>query len=488
MRLTLLLSVLLCSQVLFAQKFALIENKGANQKYFDQSNPNSFIGVLLNNIDFLPTLIDQNNYQGVYSALALTEIGVSTDQMLSASTATPLLLLNNETNEVNILLKTKQTLNDFMDSVMEIPIYENLKYVDRQKLQEFWDKSCVDCPVHIFSTYYFDIRKTEALLIENRALGMDSISEEWVHFVSALPNGQRMITLSLRTEQLADNSCFKFVQFLDEDQSKLLHDAYKKQAFNQSNSEICRQWRKGNVEYFTPILGTFDILNYPPCWSFTTSSGSRLIGVSDSEKLGSLHQSMEPQEQVTTMQIEQIRGHTFYFFSYETGDSVFFIKTNTSFQNAYQTLMNEPDLTTYLHVDSTSLSRWWETATLGDTLRESPQEITFWKDAPKHAAAVYFQLGTDEFNVPKGAITDLVFYTMEEANKVIYLSYNYQMAKHEEEYYGAILSELNHSIQNIEPYLNPQLTWNPLQHKYHSQYTFSRLQKKLNLINITPEI
>lgn len=487
MRLILLLTLTLYSQFLPAQNFALLENKGANKKYFDQNNPNSFIGVLLNNIDFLPTLIDQNNYQGVYDAFSLDKMGITTNEMLSTTIANPLLLLNYETNEVTILIKTKQTLNEFIDSVQEIPAYENLMLFDREKLQAFWDKSCIDCPVHIFTNFYFDIRHTEALLIENRELVKDSIFEQWLHFIGALPNGNRMITFSLRTEQLADNSCFKFVHFLDENLSKSLHNEYKKQAFNQSNSEISRQWRNGDVAYFTPILGSFDILNDPPCRSFTTSSGLRLIGVADSEKIGSLHQPKQESEHVKTIQIEQKRGHIFYYFSYETGDSIFFIKTNESFQDAYQTLVNHTELSDYLAIDSTLMSNWWQTATHGDSLRESPQEKVFWKDTPIYEAAVYYQLSTDEFDVPRAAISDLVFYFSKDT-KEIYLSYNYQMAKDIEEFYGAILKELNRSIQNIEPYLNPLITWNPLKNKYRFKYEFYRLQKKLKLINETPEI
>lgn len=43
-----------------AQTFALIENKGENAKYFDYQNPNSFVGVLVNNLGTIPSMVTAN--------------------------------------------------------------------------------------------------------------------------------------------------------------------------------------------------------------------------------------------------------------------------------------------------------------------------------------------------------------------------------------------------------------------------------------------
>lgn len=70
-----------------AQTFALIENKGENAKYFDYQNPNSFVGVLVNNLGTIPSMVTANKLQGVYDAKALSAIGVDSSTMLTFSLA-----------------------------------------------------------------------------------------------------------------------------------------------------------------------------------------------------------------------------------------------------------------------------------------------------------------------------------------------------------------------------------------------------------------
>ena len=247
MRLTLLILLALHSDLLTAQKFALIENKGENAAYFDYSNPNSFVGVLMNNIDYIPTLIDQNGYNGVYDAYMLAQMGIAPEEMLTTTTSTRLLMYDPQANEEAIVIKTTQSLNSFLDSVKEIPVYESLFQIEEQSLQQFWDNSCENCAVRIFSKFYFDVRNTDALLIEDRE------NERWIHLIGKLKDGRHLITLSLRAEQIKEEECFRFLHFIDPVNSKSLYEAYKKQANYQIQSEICREWKQGKSIYFSYI-------------------------------------------------------------------------------------------------------------------------------------------------------------------------------------------------------------------------------------------
>lgn len=479
MRLTLLILLALHSDLLTAQKFALIENKGENAAYFDYSNPNSFVGVLMNNIDYIPTLIDQNGYRGVYDAYMLAQMGVAPEEMLTTTTSTRLLVYDPQANEEAIVIKTTQSLCTFLDSVKELPVYESLFQIEEQSLQQFWDNSCENCAVRIFSKFYFDIRNTDALLIEDRE------NERWIHLIGKLNDGRHLITLSLRAEQLKDNDCFRFLHFVNADAGAALHKELKKQALYQSESEICRAWLQGKSEYyyFSTVLTTFDQINEPYCWSSTTSSGVQLVGVTNSESIGHLQQTFEQDSLTTELQLEQQRGDLFYLYSIETEDTVYIVKTDTDFSTAYQTYTQYPDFTNYLYSDSTWLDSWWQTAHLGDTLRGMPQVVTYWKEGPPVQAAFYYKFGTDLFNVPKAYVTDLLFYTIQDTQKKIFLSYNYQMARDYEEFSGAMLKTINQDIERLEKYLNPEITWNSVTEQPTKKMSLDRIQKNLQLIH-----
>jgi hypothetical protein len=482
MRLTLLILLALHSDLLTAQKFALIENKGENAAYFDYSNPNSFVGVLMNNIDYIPTLIDQNGYSGVYDAYMLAQMGVAPEEMLTTTTSTRLLMYDPQANEQALVIKTTQSLNSFLDSVQEIPLYESLFQIEEQSLQQFWDNSCENCAVRIFSKFYFDIRNTDALLIEDRE------NERWIHLIGKLKDGRHLITLSLRAEQLKEEECFRFLHFIDPENSKSLYEAYKKQANYQVESEICREWKQGKSIYFSALLQTFDVINEPFCWNYITASGLQLMGVSDSEKMGTLHQTIGSDSISTSLEIAQQRGDIFSIYNYLSEDTTYIIKTSVDFETAYHSFKDNPDFVDYIYSDSTWLSSWWASAQIGDTLRAMPQSLTFWKDRTQNDAAFYYNIGSDLNYVPKAFVTDLVFYSSQPNSKEIFLSYNYQIARDNEEFSGAILKEFNLAIQNQEALLNPSLNWNKFLSTSTKKMAFPQLQKKLNLINTNPEI
>jgi hypothetical protein len=478
MRLTLLILLAFNSDLLTAQKFALIENKGDNAHYFDYSNPNSFVGVLMNNIDYIPTLVDQNGYEGVYDDFMLMQLGVPSEQMLSLTTSERISLYDAQTNEEIICIKTTQSLDAFLDSVKDIPIYQDLLLFEKERLQLYWNNSCENCALRIFSKFYFDIRNTDALLIE------DKENERWIHLIGKLNDGRRMITLSLQAEQLRDNDCFRFLHFVPTDEGTALHNELKKQALYQSQSEICRAWLQGKSEsyYYSTVLTTFDQINEPYCWSYTTSSGVQLVGVTNSESIGHLQQTNRQDSLTTELQLEQQRGDLFYIYSYETEDTVYIVKTNSDFATAYQSYAQYPDFTNYLYSDSTWLNSWWQTAQIGDTLRGMPQVVTYWKEGPQLQAAFYYKIGTDLYNVPKAYVTDLLFYTIQDTHNEIFLSYNYQMARDYEEFSGAMLKAINRDIEGLEKYLNPEITWNSIIEQPTKKMSFNRIQKNLQLI------
>lgn len=483
MRLTILILLVLNSDLLTAQKFALIENKGDNTHYFDYSNPNSFVGVLMNNIDYIPTLIDQNGYRGVYDAYMLAQLGVATEEMLTTTTSTRLIMYDPQANEEAMVIKTTQSLNTFLDSVKNIPVYESLFQIEEQSLKQFWDNSCENCAVRIFSKFYFDIRNTNALLIEDRE------NERWIHLIGKLKDGRHMITLSLRAEQLKEEEeCFRFLYFIDPENSNSLFEAYKKQANYQIESAVSREWLQGKSIYFSAILDNFDVINTPSCWNYSTSSGLQLMGITNSEKIGTLQQQIGNDTITSTFELVQNRGDIFAIYDYLLEDTTYIIKTSLDFKTAYRSFMDNPDFVNSIYSDSTWLASWWASAQIGDTLRSLPQSLTFWKERNQYDAAFYYKISPDLNYVPKANITDLVFYSSQANSREIFLSYNYQIAKDNEEYNGAILTEINTAIQNQEAYLNPLLKWNKFLDTSTKKTPFLQVQKKLNLINNNPEI
>jgi hypothetical protein len=356
MRSIFLFSLAFSAHFLNAQKFALIENKGDNIHYFDYSNPNSFVGVLMNNIDYIPTQVDQNGYEGVYDDFTLMQLGVSTEQMLSLTTSKRILLYEPQTNEEIICIKTTQSLDAFLDSVKDIPIYQDLLLFEKERLQQYWNNSCEHCALRSFSKFYFDIRNTDALLIEDRE------NERWIHLIGKLKDGRHMITLSLRAEQLKEEECFRFLHFIDPENSKSLYEAYKKQANYQIESAICREWKQGKSIYFSALLNNFDVINEPSCWNYITSSGLQLMGVADSEKIGTLHQPIGRDTISTTFEIVQQSGDIFSIYNYISEDTTYFIKTSFDFQTAYRSFLDNPDFADYVYSDSTWLASWWTSA------------------------------------------------------------------------------------------------------------------------------
>ena len=212
------------------------------------------------------------------------------------------------------------------------------------------------------------------------------------------------------------------------------------------------------------------------------------MGVSDSEKMGTLHQPIGSDSISTSLEIAQQRGDIFSIYNYLSEDTTYIIKTSFDFETAYHSFMDNPDFVDYIYSDSTWLASWWASAQIGDTLRAMPQSLTFWKDRNQPNAAFYYKIGTDLNYVPKAFVTDLVFYSSQPNSKEIFLSYNYQIARDNEEFSGAILKEFNLAIQNQEALLNPSLKWNKFLSTSTKKMDFPQLQKKLNLINANPEI
>lgn len=482
MRILTLSLLLLCCHSLKAQKFALIENKGKNAPHFDIQNPNSLLGSLLNNIDLISSMVDQNGYRGVYEGHMLQELGVSNSAMLSLTTSSTIRLWEPQTNEEVMVIKTQQSLGQFLDSVKEFPVYEGLLNADQQNLQQYWENSCENCPVRIFSKYYFDIRNTIALLIEEKT------DEKWVHFIGELPNGKRMVTLSLRAEQLEHIDCFKLMHFASADESNLLYAQLKKQAFDQSQSEACRAWIQGKEPYFMPILSSFGNMGYSSCMYYTTNNGLQLLGVSKADSLAAIQQTSILDVAVNESSIEQQKGSVFEMFSYETGDLIHIIRTDQSFAVALASMKQNPDFLDLALIDSAFLENWWTTAQVGDTLRNRKESQVIWKEGPALKAAFYYQIGLDSLKIPCANISELVFYTEQNGKKVNFLTYNYEMAKVHEEYFGAILTPINQSIQTVATYLNTQISWTPLLGTPTKKQSFQKLSKQLQIINTNLDI
>jgi hypothetical protein len=465
-----------------AQKFALIENKGKNAQQFDIENPNSFLGILMNNIDLISSMVDQNGYRGVYENYMLEELGVSNSEMLSLTTSSTIRLWEPQTNEEVMVIKTQQSLGQFLDSVKEFPIYEGLFNADPQNLQQYWDNSCEYCPLRIFSKYYFDIRHTIALLIEEKP------DEKWVHFIGELSNGKRMVTLSLRTEQLEQIDCFKLMHFASAEEGDLLYTQLKKQAFDQIQSEACRAWIQGKEPYFMSILSSFGNMGYSSCLYYTSNNGLQLMGVRHADSLAFIQQTSIPEGSVNESTIEQQKGSIYQLYAYETENFVNIIRTDQPFALALETMKQNPDYTDIALIDSTYLENWWTTAQVGDTLRNRNESQVYWKEGPAVKAAFYYQIGLDSLKIPCANISELVFYTEHNGKKINFITYNYEMAKVHEEYFGAILTPINKSIQTLATYMNTQVHWSQLLDSPTKKRSFLKLSKQLQIINTNLDI
>jgi hypothetical protein len=221
---------------------------------------------------------------------------------------------------------------------------------------------------------------------------------------------------------------------------------------------------------------------------YTTNNGLQLLGVSKADSLAAIQQTSILDIAVNESSIEQQKGSVFEMFSYETGDLIHIIRTDQSFAVALASMKQNPDFLDLALIDSAFLENWWTTAQVGDTLRNRKESQVIWKEGPALKAAFYYQIGLDSLKIPCANISELVFYTELNGKKVNFLTYNYEMAKVHEEYFGAILTPINQSIQTLATYLNTQISWTPLLGTPTKKQSFQKLSKQLQIINTNLDI
>ena len=110
MKKTIFILTTLLSTMVFSQKFAIIENKGDNAKYFNYKDPNSFVGVLMNNLVLIPEMAASTQFQGVYDEYTLESLSISKESMLTFEVADRFTIYNPTFEQTIDLIKTNQSL------------------------------------------------------------------------------------------------------------------------------------------------------------------------------------------------------------------------------------------------------------------------------------------------------------------------------------------------------------------------------------------
>lgn len=373
----------------FAQKFAVIENKGENAKYFDYNNPNSFVGVLMNNLSVIPGMVANNSFQGVYDEQMLNEIGVSSDKMLDFVISPKLKIYRPFSEDTIDIIKTNQSLQAYLDSLKSDEDYELLFQINRNLLEKYWSLSKEYSPVRIRAKYYFDIRDLSAILIEEK----DNI--RWIHFIKSLGNGKSLITLSLTESQIKETECFMFWQFLSIDKSEEIKSIYKNHVLGLMKSNEFINWKNGDESYYTSIDTTF----YFPESSYCSQSldwGNPMTGYGDFDQ----YRTIKP-EKIRTLNINEIKvtqnsGMVLKIYRYMSEDTLVIYKTSQSFESFIDSMVQNDDNQDLISIDRENLKKWWNESKIGDPVRKSRENIVLWREAPESKVAILYSMNSNE--------------------------------------------------------------------------------------------
>jgi hypothetical protein len=455
--------LLFFSFVSFSQKFAVIENKGENAKYFDYNNPNSFVGVLMNNLSVIPSMVANNNFQGVYDELMLKEIGVEQSYMLEFDLAPKLRIYRPFSEDTLDIIKTNQSFESYLDSVKNDEDFEMLFNIDNTKLRNYWNKATENSPVRIRTTYYFDIRNLKAFLIEQK----DSV--KWIHFVKSMPNGKSFISLSLTESQLKESNCFLFWQFLSDEESEILKSKFKKY---QLESNILNDgWKKIESTFFNN-LDDLIFLNEAGC-SQNIAYGDVLYPFSDlfSEHFFKSSKKIEIQE----VKYVQNIGYPLVIYRPWKEDTMNIVKTRQSFENFIDSMSLDQENEELLGIDREKLKMWWDATKLNDPVRKDPESIVLWRDAINSRVAISYQLFEGE-TIP--AIKDIVIFSNKDGELI-----PIQQCGDVIGYDNSVSAYLRSLKLNVSVSQN----WMNLLNTKTKKSKFSSIQKSLNLINNTTQ-
>jgi hypothetical protein len=447
--------ILLSALNSYAQKFAIIENKGVNAKYFNYNDPNSFVGVLMNNLSAIPGMVVNNKFQGIYDDKLLKEIGVEPSTMLEFYLATELQIYRPFSEDTINIIKTNQSLTEYLDSVKNDEDFEMIFNINRDKLEKYWNTATEGFLVQIRTPYYFDLRNLSALLIEEK----DSV--RWVHFIKSLPNGKTIISLSLTETQLKETNCFLFWQFLTDEESETFKSKFKK--YQLESNLLDEGWEKVESNYSTKVENVY-FSHEADC--------SQTIG-NTSRNFDSYHYFKSSDENLFIQEIKYVQkiGDTLGIYRYWNGDTLFIIKTYQSFESYLDSMATVPENEELLGIDRDEFKKWWDDTKINDYVKKSPGSKELYRDATNSKVAISYTSYNGE-TTP--IIRDALIFTnqngkmtpIHQCSNILY-------------YENFVLEYLNSLKLNI----SVTSSWRNLLNVETKKAKFTTLKKSLNLIN-----
>lgn len=447
----------------YAQKFAIIENKGENAKYFDYNDPNSFIGVLRNNMSVIPDMVALNNFQGVYDERMLDELGIKKSSILEFYLAPKLSIYRPVSEDTLVVFKTNQSINAYLDSLKNDNDYEMLFSIDKNKLEKYWDSATEGGFVRIQTNYFFDIRNISALLIEEK----DSVT--WVHFIKSMPNAKSFISLSLTKAQLMETECFVFWQKLDALTSEKIKSIYKGSLANQVNSQDFIDWKMGGDMYLNEIDTVIDF-HHTGC-SDIVSSQSQNKPFWDFSNQHIFNSSSSFIKNLEEMKYEQDFGPRLKIFRPISEDEFEIVKTQQTFEMYFDSLISDNDYEELLNFDRNEFKKWWEVTPNNEIVRKSKLTLTLWKDAPGSRVAVGYKV-FDQGQYTR--ILDLIIFSEIDGEIIPIFQVSYPFDS---------VNMIADVLGNFQFDTKVCKSWNRLLDIKTRKIKYSNIQESLNLVN-----
>jgi hypothetical protein len=462
MKLPIIILITLFSTMVFSQKFAVIENKGDNAKYFNYKDPNSFVGVLMNNLVLIPEMAASTQFQGVYDEYTLESLSISKESMLTFEVADRFTIYNPTFEQTIELIKTNQSLDVFLDSLKPILDYEELFLVDRNILQKYWDKSNIGSFLYKYQTYYFDIRNISAFLLEEKE------KEVWIHFIKQNANGKNFISLSLKKDQLMESSCFNFWKFLTDEESKEFIATFKSEAFEQLNTKEFNLWSKGTNPLFYMMNEEIQF-NVTSCWD-----SPEKIKLKDNVQSPFSMKDIDTKKIQKTIKTQEL-GTVVHLERFDFGDEVTLFREEGSLKDFLKRIEAEVDIE-LLFIIQPDLEKLWDATEIGAEVRKSTESLVVWKEIPNAKTAISYTIDTKNRSKFSTNVNSAVMYLDENYQKIAYLDYNKESQSQQFPLTNSLLDKIEIDISNISD-------WNSLIYTKTMSNSYTEIQKALNLIN-----
>jgi hypothetical protein len=361
----------------FAQKMSYI-GKEDQASFFDYSNPYSLVSLIDKNREIIPSLAEENHFDGVYHLPSLLELGIDTSLLSRFTTWSLLYIARPDLNDSVLLLKScDRTFEHYLDSIKHLPNMEILAQIDPSKFQRIWDNTKEMCALKTPYDFYFDTKNIVGLIVS------ETNEEKWFHFISEI-NGKRIIGLSLRAEQVFKEGNLVFYEKVDSIQaSQISHfyevrerDNYASVDENQVNGfNYCSFGETIFSDCFRSTIGNLSISFMPHYESSNTNFMQ--FGAIDTIGFNLLTKT-------------QIRGNPILYYDFDYNEMMPFIKKTDSWIN----FRDSSGLLFYMEMeqyDTTLFHVIFEKTLLEDTMRWEKKTDLFWASHPN--TDVYVLLG-----------------------------------------------------------------------------------------------